>query len=162
MDTHGFGGGMNEDSLYEAAVYVISVAADLAGMHPQTLRQYDRLGLVTPVRTRGRGRRYSRRDIEQLREIQRLSQEEGVNLAGISRIIELEAQVKELQRENRQLKSALNALHKRANRVFAAAPDGGVQTIRRGARPHDPTAPTTALVRWTDSQALRLWRAQQL
>ena len=73
-------------------VFVISVAAQLAGMHPQTLRQYDRLGLVTPGRTAGRGRRYSPRDVALLREVQRLSQDEGVNLAGIKRILELEAE----------------------------------------------------------------------
>ena len=77
--------------------YSISVAAELAGMHPQTLRQYDRLGLVSPHRTAGRGRRYSLRDISQLREVQRLSQEEGVNLAGIKRIIELEHEVDALR-----------------------------------------------------------------
>ena len=66
--------------------FVISVAAQLAGMHPQTLRQYDRIGLVTPLRTKGRGRRYTRRDVERLKEIQRLSQEEGINLAGIDRV----------------------------------------------------------------------------
>ena len=80
-----------------AAVFVISVAAELAGMHPQTLRQYDRLGLVSPHRTAGRGRRYSTRDIEQLREVQRLSQEEGVNLEGIKRILDLENQVHALR-----------------------------------------------------------------
>lgn len=74
-------------------VFVISVAARLAGMHPQTLRQYDRLGLVSPERTGGGGRRYSERDVALLREVQRLSQQEGVNLAGIKRIIELENQV---------------------------------------------------------------------
>jgi MerR family transcriptional regulator/heat shock protein HspR len=74
----------------EARVFVISVAAELAGMHPQTLRQYDRLGLVSPGRTRGRGRRYSLRDIALLREVQRLSHDEGVNLAGVKRILELE------------------------------------------------------------------------
>ena len=78
-------------------VYVISVAATLAGMHPQTLRQYDRLGLVTPQRTAGGGRRYSEHDVQLLREVQRLSQEEGVNLAGVKRIIELENQVAALQ-----------------------------------------------------------------
>jgi MerR family transcriptional regulator, heat shock protein HspR len=78
-------------------LYVISVAADMAGMHPQTLRQYDRLGLVSPRRTGGGGRRYSLRDVEQLREVQRLSQEEGVNLVGIKRILELEAQVEALR-----------------------------------------------------------------
>lgn len=74
----------------DAPVYVISVAAALAGMHPQTLRTYDRLGLVSPGRSAGRGRRYSGRDIAMLREVQRLSHEEGVNLAGIKRILELE------------------------------------------------------------------------
>jgi MerR family transcriptional regulator/heat shock protein HspR len=69
----------------ETPVYVISVAAELSGLHPQTLRQYDRLGLVSPDRAAGRGRRYSARDIEQLREVQRLSQDEGINLAGIKR-----------------------------------------------------------------------------
>ena len=78
-------------------VFVISVAAELSGMHPQTLRQYDRLGLVTPGRAGGGGRRYSPRDVELLREVQRLSQQDGVNLAGIKRIIELEHQVEALQ-----------------------------------------------------------------
>ena len=77
-------------------VYVISTAAELSGLHPQTLRQYDRLGLVSPDRAPGRGRRYSLRDIELLREVQRLSQDEGVNLAGIKRIRELQDQVAEL------------------------------------------------------------------
>ena len=78
-------------------VFVISVAAELAGLHAQTLRSYDRLGLVRPGRSPGGGRRYSARDIALLREVQRLSQEEGVNLAGIKRIIELEQQVDELR-----------------------------------------------------------------
>jgi MerR family transcriptional regulator/heat shock protein HspR len=73
------------------------VAAELAGMHAQTLRTYDRLGLVSPERSAGGGRRYSERDVELLREIQRLSQDEGVNLAGIKRIIELTNQVAALQ-----------------------------------------------------------------
>ena len=83
----------------DAPVFVISVAAQLSGMHPQTLRQYDRLGLVTPGRTPGGGRRYSARDVALLREVQRLSQEEGVNLAGIKRIIALEQQVEALQEQ---------------------------------------------------------------
>lgn len=81
----------------DRAVYVISIAAELAGMHPQTLRTYDRLGLVSPGRTAGRGRRYSERDVALLREVQRLSQDEGINLAGIKRIIELEHQVDALR-----------------------------------------------------------------
>lgn len=88
--------------------YLISVAAELSGMHAQTLRTYDRLGLVTPERTSGGGRRYSERDVERLREIQRLSQDEGVNLAGIKRIIELSD---ELERLNRQV----SELHRRAS-----------------------------------------------
>jgi MerR family transcriptional regulator, heat shock protein HspR len=75
----------------DTPVYVISVAAQLSGLHPQTLRAYDRLGLVSPGRSAGRGRRYSLRDILILREVQRLSQEEGVNLSGIKRILELES-----------------------------------------------------------------------
>jgi MerR family transcriptional regulator/heat shock protein HspR len=91
----------------DAAVFVISVAASLAGMHPQTLRQYDRLGLVTPTRSGGGGRRYSARDVALLREVQRLSQEEGVNLAGIKRIIELEHHVEALQQRVAELRSEL-------------------------------------------------------
>lgn len=81
----------------DTPVFVISVAAALSGMHAQTLRQYDRLGLVSPQRTRGGGRRYSARDIARLREVQRLSQQEGVSLAGIQRILELENQVHALR-----------------------------------------------------------------
>jgi MerR family transcriptional regulator/heat shock protein HspR len=73
----------------DTPVYVISVAAQLSGLHPQTLRAYDRLGLVSPGRAPGRGRRYSMRDVLALREVQRLSQDEGVNLSGIKRILEL-------------------------------------------------------------------------
>jgi MerR family transcriptional regulator/heat shock protein HspR len=90
----------------ETPVYVISVAAQLSGMHPQTLRQYDRLGIVCPNRTGGGGRRYSARDIETLREVQRLSQDEGVNLAGIKRIRELEEQVAELSRRVAELEAS--------------------------------------------------------
>ncbi|MEE3852945.1 helix-turn-helix transcriptional regulator [Gordonia sp. LSe1-13] len=91
-----------------AATFMISVAAQLAGMHAQTLRTYDRLGLVTPQRTSGGGRRYSARDVEVLREIQRLSQEEGVNLAGIKRIIDLENQVDALQQRVRELQAEVD------------------------------------------------------
>ncbi|MDU3274651.1 heat shock protein transcriptional repressor HspR, partial [Varibaculum cambriense] len=84
-------------------LYVISVAAELAGMHPQTLRQYDRIGLVIPQRTKGRGRRYSTEDIAELREIQRLSQEEGINLAGIKRVLELRRAAARLTAENQRL-----------------------------------------------------------
>jgi MerR family transcriptional regulator/heat shock protein HspR len=93
----------------EEAVYVISVASELSGMHPQTLRQYDRLGLVTPGRASGRGRRYSLRDIASLRNIQRLVGE-GVNLAGIARIIELESAVANMAIEMAKLRTEVDAL----------------------------------------------------
>lgn len=88
----------------DAPVYVISIAAQLSGLHPQTLRQYDRLGLVSPGRAIGRGRRYSLRDIALLREVQRLANE-GINLAGIKRIIELEETVRVLAREVEYLRT---------------------------------------------------------
>ena len=93
----------------DAPVYVISIAATLAGMHPQTLRQYDRLGIVSPGRAPGRGRRYSARDISVLREVQRLSQDEGVNLAGIKRILELENHVAALRARVKELQADLAA-----------------------------------------------------
>ncbi|MDZ7734385.1 MAG: MerR family transcriptional regulator [Acidimicrobiia bacterium] len=80
------------------AVYVISVAAELADVHPQTLRIYERKGLIEPARTGGGSRRYSDEDIELLREIQELTAE-GLNLAGVKRVLELEARVKRLERE---------------------------------------------------------------
>jgi MerR family transcriptional regulator/heat shock protein HspR len=132
-----------------AAVFVISVAAELAGMHPQTLRQYDRLGLVSPHRTPGRGRRYSARDIEQLREVQRLSQEEGVNLAGIKRILQLENEVHELRtrlaqvEEDRRRASRPDARLRR--RLFAAGPAGDIVSVPMGRPVSDPG---TALVLW--------------
>lgn len=89
-------------------VYVISIAAQLSGLHPQTLRQYDRLGLVSPGRATGRGRRYSLRDIALLREVQRLANE-GINLAGIKRIIELEETVRVLAREVEYLRTQVPA-----------------------------------------------------
>ncbi len=122
-----------------APVFVISVAAQLAGMHPQTLRQYDRLGLVSPSRSAGRGRRYSARDIMVLREVQRLSQDDGVNLAGIKRILELELQVEALQARNRELSDELleayRAMHHGSPRVFAAGSSGDVVAMRPGKRP---------------------------
>jgi MerR family transcriptional regulator/heat shock protein HspR len=93
----------------DEAVYVISIASELSGMHPQTLRQYDRLGLVTPGRASGRGRRYSLRDIASLRNIQRLVGE-GVNLAGIKRIMELESAVANMAIEVAKLRTEVDAL----------------------------------------------------
>jgi len=91
----------------DAKILLISVAARMAGMHPQTLRQYDRLGLVCPERTPGGGRRYSVRDVAMLREIQRLSQDEGINLAGVKRIIDLEQAAAELRQRIADLEAEL-------------------------------------------------------
>src|SRR5215211_4337201 len=93
-------------------------------MHPQTLRQYDRLGLVTPDRAGGGGRRYSTRDVALLREVQRLSQEDGVNLAGIKRIIELESQVEALQARVHELLAELEHSEHRRMAAEAAVPAG--------------------------------------
>jgi MerR family transcriptional regulator/heat shock protein HspR len=103
----------------DAKVLLISVAARMAGMHPQTLRQYDRLGLVQPGRSSGGGRRYSPRDVALLREIQRLSQDDGVNLAGIKRIIDLEQLVAELQETVAELQAELSAAHQRIEELEA-------------------------------------------
>ena len=93
----------------ELALYVISVAAELSGLHPQTLRQYDRIGLVSPSRARGRGRRYSLRDIALLRNVSRMVAE-GINLAGIKRIIELESAMSHMAIEVAKLRIEVDAL----------------------------------------------------
>lgn len=96
----------------DRAVYIISVAAELAGVHPQTLRIYERKGLLRPKRTQGNTRRYSDADVELLRSIQSLTQDEGVNLAGVKRIMELRAELGELQRLVEELQAQL--AHRRA------------------------------------------------
>ena len=131
---------MRDELAPDTPVFVISVAAQLAGMHPQTLRQYDRLGLVTPGRTGGGGRRYSTRDIGLLREVQRLSQEEGVNLAGIKRVIELENQVEALQARVRELAAGLEE----ARAAAAQAHDAALASVRRDLVP----VRESALVVW--------------
>jgi MerR family transcriptional regulator/heat shock protein HspR len=116
-------------------VFAIAQAAELAGMHPQTLRQYDRLGLVSPKRTAGQSRRYSMRDVVQLREVQRLSAE-GLNLEGIRRIIELENAVRVLGNRVRELEGVLadEILNRPGRRVFAAGQAGEVVPLRAGTR----------------------------
>ena len=116
-------------------MFAISVAAELAVMHPQTLREYDRIGLVVPQRTGGQTRRYTMRNIAQLREVARLSAE-GVSLEGIRRILELENQNSELQKRVRDLEQTLaNELMNRPGaRVFAAG-EQGVESLARGQRP---------------------------
>lgn len=129
--------GADEDT----PVFVISVAAELSGLHAQTLRGYDRMGLVSPGRTSGGGRRYSMRDIAVLREVQRLSQEQGVNLAGIKRIIELEHEVDALRDQVAELTHELAAVHAAAEQAAAA--------IHRSYRNElVPVSRQTALVVW--------------
>ena len=135
----------------DTPLYVISVAAELAGMHPQTLRQYDRLGLVSPSRTAGRGRRYSLRDVAILREIQRLSHDEGVNLAGIKRILELESEVDRLRHQVAYLRAFVDP----GRRVFTADPRGDVVATRRVARTPRPAPAPRAI---TQSGSVVLWR----
>lgn len=132
-------------------VFVISVAAELAGMHAQTLRQYDRLGLVTPSRTRGGGRRYSNRDVTLLREIQRLSQDEGVSLPGIARIMELQQRVRELETRLAEVTEELLAARRpHTHRVFSVSPSGDVYATRPGERPG--ARGSRALVLWDPSR----------
>lgn len=116
-------------------VFAIAAAADLAGMHPQTLRQYDRIGLVSPQRTRGNTRRYSLHDVSRLREVARLSTE-GLSLEGIRRVLQLEDKVQALEDRVRQLERALSEerLKRSERRVFAAGSAGEVVTLSRGTR----------------------------
>lgn len=107
----------------EAAVYVISVAAELAGVHPQTLRIYERKGLVSPARTRGNTRRYSERDIERLREIQELTQEHGVNLAGAALVMELKERLTEAAERIEELEAELRQVRREARDAVRAVHD---------------------------------------
>jgi len=121
----------------DAPIFVISVAAQLADMHPQTLRGYDRLGLVVPRRARGRGRRYSLNDVARLRHVQQLSQAEGINLEGIRRILALEADIDVLRGQLAQLTALLRRLDDgNSSRLFTAARTGEVHLGRtRGRAP---------------------------
>lgn len=110
----------------DRALYVISVASELAGVHPQTLRMYERKGLLRPARTEGRARRYSERDIEHVRLIQSLTQERGVNLAGVEMVMELTRRNEELQARLESLRAeaeALAAPHSRPKNALARLQD---------------------------------------
>jgi MerR family transcriptional regulator, heat shock protein HspR len=126
---------MSDEIDEDAPLFAIAVAAELSGMHPQTLRQYDRLGLVVPGRTRGGSRRYSTRDIEQLREVAHLSGE-GISLPAIARILDLEDTVRGLERRVTDLESRMRAeLERRPGaRVFAAGSTGATVALRHGTR----------------------------
>ncbi len=132
------------DQASDAKVLIISVAARLAGMHPQTLRQYDRLGLVQPGRAGGGGRRYSERDVQLLREVQKLSQEEGVNLAGIKRIIGLEQLAGDLQQRVHELEQQLEDAYARIAQL--ESPYSGRDLVRQERQ-------STALVVWRPRRA---------
>jgi len=143
----------------ELPVFSVGAAGELANVHPQTLRQYDRLGLVVPQRTEGGARRYSLRDISRLAQAQQLSQEEGINLAGITRILELEEENRELRRQverlgepararggapvflDGQLRGGGGCRKPAGSSVFAADADGGIVEVER-------------------SQRARMWRRQ--
>ncbi len=134
-------------------LFVISVAAKLAGMHAQTLRSYDRDGLVSPGRTPSGGRRYSHRDITLLREVQRLSQDDGVNRAGIKRIIELEAQLIALQTRLAELAEELSRTRAEMHAAQEYAATSGAEaaaavhaSYRRDVVPWK--APGVAIVTW--------------
>lgn len=139
---------MTEQLNDRSPVFPIAAAAQLSGMHPQTLRQYDRLGLVQPQRTAGNTRRYSMRDIGRLREVQRLSGE-GMGIGGIRRVLELEDEVRGLQQRVQELEHALAtaAIHYTGTRVFAAGTHGTVP-IKAGTRP----SKSASLVVWRPSR----------
>lgn len=133
----------------DAPIFAIAVAAEHAGMHPQTLRQYDRIGLVVPGRTRGGSRRYSMRNIEQLREVARLSAE-GMSLPAIARLLDLEDEVRMLRRRVVDLEHALRTERESrpGARVFAAGTTGQVIPVSAGRRIRRSTE-------------IVLWRAEQ-
>ncbi|MGH3788219.1 MAG: heat shock protein transcriptional repressor HspR [Pseudonocardiaceae bacterium] len=134
---------------HDTPVFVISVAAQLAGLHAQTLRSYDRLGLVSPGRSPGGGRRYSARDIALLQEVQRLSQDHGVNLAGIKRIIDLENQVAALRSRLAELADELDEAHAELARAHAVAEQATAAVHASYRRDLVPVRPDdTALVIW--------------
>ncbi len=140
--------------------FLISVAAELAGMHAQTLRTYDRLGLVSPSRSTGGGRRYSEHDVDLLREVQRLSQDEGVNLAGIKRIIELTNQVEALQSRLQEMAAEIDV----AASQPTARPRGRPEEHRRGgleAAPLDAADGLRRACSYRDQTRIENWAIPQ-
>ena len=125
----------------EVAVYVISVAAELSGLHPQTLRAYERMGLITPGRTVGGGRRYSHRDIEKLRAIAELTSA-GVGVEGVRRLLELEHQVEALQLRNAELAAELEATREALRMSLSARPPADRLPVLR------PPDPAQSVVVW--------------
>src|SRR6202012_4296245 len=132
-------------------VYVIPVAASLSGMHPQTLRGYERVGLVTPRRTSGGGRRYSMRDILTLREIQRLSQDEGLHLSGIKRILDLERELEQTRLMAAELHAEVSVLRNELESTRAVA--ARLAELRRA----QTVCPAATLVPVRSSTRVTFW-----
>jgi MerR family transcriptional regulator/heat shock protein HspR len=129
------------DPAQDRAVYIISVAAELAGVHPQTLRIYERKGLLRPARTAGNTRRYSNRDIERLRLIQQMTQDQGINLAGVKMIVEMENELermrlrvqvlhREVERARKQMREELERAARQSHRA-EIVPLATIQRLRR-------------------------------
>ena len=129
---------------HDAPVFVISVAAQLAGMHPQTLRTYDRIGLVQPRRTPKRGRRYSARDITKLRLVQRLSQDEGINLEGIRRILAMQDEIDDLRTRLQELGRLLAASGRRHPGLGCSPPIGWAECTSAAAASAPTPGPSPA------------------
>ena len=134
----------------DAAVFVISVAAELTGLHPQTLRTYERLGLITPGRTGGGGRRYSQRDIERLRTISELTSA-GTGIEGVRRILELENRVAALAARNEELQAELDATRDALRQALARRPQDPARRPDRLPVPRGPD-PGSSLVVWRRSR----------
>jgi MerR family transcriptional regulator/heat shock protein HspR len=132
----------------DAAVFVISVAAELTGLHPQTLRTYERLGLITPGRTGGGGRRYSARDIDLLREISDLTSS-GIGIEGVRRILELEDRVAALSARNEELLAELDATREALRQTMSARRTDGPKPRVPAVRQPDPAG---SIVVWRRSR----------
>jgi len=143
MQRQGHGGDERTEALREdRAVYIISVAAELAGVHPQTLRIYERKGLLRPKRTSGNTRRYSDRDIEMLRQIQDLTQDRGINLAGVKMVIEMQAELEALHRRTEELEEQLRVSRRAARRASVREAGGQIVPFREAfLAPWERTAP---------------------
>lgn len=126
---------MPDDAARVRAVYIISVAAELAGVHPQTLRIYERKGLLEPARTRGGSRRYSEADIAHLRRIQELT-DEGLNLAGVKRVMDLEARVAQLEADLARARAEISAAVDETHRAYRR----DLVPLRQAVAPLDETA----------------------
>jgi MerR family transcriptional regulator/heat shock protein HspR len=131
----------------DAAVYVISVAAELTGLHPQTLRAYERMGLIRPGRTGGGGRRYSHTDIELLREIADLTSH-GIGIEGVRRILELEHRVAALGHRNRELAAELEATRQALRTALSQKPPSRLPALRDPEAPVGGNPPGQAVVVW--------------